>query len=154
MKYGKWLAATAGAVLLIAVIFGGRYLAGSWAPSFDKGGLRFPARPELRDVHGAALSAEELGEFVRMCGELRSTSRDIGEDRGSGFLSLHFPGVDTVEFLTIYGDRNVVFPGWWIDAKTYSMMGRRAPCFELSGELERFIREHELMTSSEKQLPR
>lgn len=135
-------------ILLISSTFVVRYFIGTWAPSTYKNGLQFPEPPELKNTKGGSLSDESVQEFVQICGKLRSTSRDIFEDRGSGSVELSYPKAADNDFLTIYPNKNVVFLGWWIDAKTYSMMDRRAPCFELSTELEHFIEEHDIMRKS------
>jgi len=44
---------------------------------------------------------------------------------------------------------NVVFLGWWIDAKTWDMMGKRAPCHVLTDELCAFMKHYRLLRRPE-----
>jgi hypothetical protein len=137
--------------LLVVATLGTRYVTGSWAPTSFDGGLTFSETPELIDSGGNRLPDEVVKQFVTICGKLRSTSRDIREDRGDGFVILRRPKARDVDVLTLYPRKSVVFHGWWIDAKTYSMLGQRAPCFELSDELKRFIEGHKLRRSDAEQ---
>ena len=140
------------AILLIAGgVLGARYLTGPWAPTSFEGGLSFSEPPKLIDSQGNELSDQVAIEFAEICGRLCSTTRSIGEDRGEGFVTLRFPTTKETDFLTIYPSMGVVFHGWWIDAKTYQMMGRRAPCFELSDELVRFIDTQNLKSTNAEQ---
>jgi hypothetical protein len=133
------IATLAGAVLAF------RYMDGSWAPSRFEGGLRFDTTPELRVPTGDRLQPDEVVEFVRICSALPSTSRDIGEDRGSGFVRIHQQVAGSDEFLTVYSHKNVVFRGWWTDVMTYSMMNQRAPCYVLTPQLKRFLEKKKLL---------
>lgn len=145
MKRSSILLLTLASIAAIAgAVYGVRYVVGSWAPRIFEGGLRFAEAPELRVPSGEVLPADDVKEFVRICAALQSTSRDIGEDRGTGFIRIHYPRARTHDFLTVYAHKNVVFPGWWIDAKTFSMMDQRAPCYELTPELNQFIQKHNL----------
>ena len=137
--------------IIVGITFGARYLAGSWAPASFEGGLRFSEAPNVIDSQGNELPDQAAKEFAEICGRLRTTTRSIGEDRGEGFVRLRFPTAKDMDYLTIYPSKGVVFYGWWIDAKTYQMMGRRAPCFELSDELIRFIDAHNLKSTNAEQ---
>lgn len=137
--------------LIVGGTLGARYLAGSWAPTSFKGGLSFPEPPKVIDSRGNESPDQVANEFVEICGRLRTTTRSIGEDRGEGFVRLRFPTTEKSDYLTIYPAKGVIFYGWWIDAKTYQMMGRRAPCFVLSDELVRFIDAHDLKSTNAEQ---
>ena len=113
----------------------------------------FAERPELVGADGQPVGEADLTRFVEICGQLRSTTRDIGEDRGAGYIQVRFPTTGEHDFLTIYPEKNVVFHGWWIDAKTYALMGRRAPCFELSDVLQEFIRSRNVVLKDEASIP-
>ena len=130
--------------LIAGLTLGVKYLAGSWAPTQFEGGLNLSQPLELLDSQGLKQSGEVVSGFIEICGRLRTTTRDIGVDRGEGFVRLRYPATGDADFLTIYPAMGVIFHGRWIDARTYSMMGRRAPCFEISGELSRFIETHKL----------
>jgi len=137
--------------LIVGVAFGARYLAGSWAPTSFQGGLGFSELPEVIDSQDNELSDQAAKEFAEICGRLRTTTRSIGEDQGDGFVRLRFPTTKETDFLTIYSAMGIIFHGRWIDAKTYQRMGRRAPCFELSDELTRFIDTHDLKSTNAEQ---
>jgi hypothetical protein len=66
-------------------------------------------------------------------------------------VRLRFPTAKNMAYLTIYPSKGVIFHGWWIDAKPYEMMDRRAPCFELSDDLIRFIHAHNLKSTNAEQ---
>jgi len=152
MKRRSILFLTLASIATVAgAVFGVRYMVGSWAPTTFEGGLRFNEVPELRVSSGEMLPPDGVKEFVRICSALHSTTRDIGEDRGSGFIRIHYPTARDHDFLTVYSDMNVVFRGWWIDAKTYSMMDQRAPCYELTPELNQFMQKHKLLTTNAEQ---
>jgi len=138
--------------IIVGITFGARYLAGTWAPTSFDGGLSFSEAPKVIDSQGNDLPDQAAREFAEICGRLRTTTRSIGEDRGEGFVMLRFPSAKDMDYLTIYPAKGVIFHGWWIDAKTYQMMGRRAPCFELSDELIRFINAHNLKSTNAEQV--
>jgi hypothetical protein len=126
-----------------------RYMEGTWALTSFEGGLNLSEPLEVIDSRGSVLPAHLTSEFAEICSRLRTTTRAIGEDRGEGFVRLRDPTTENTNFLTLYPSKGVIFHGWWIDAKTYEMMDRRAPCFELSEELERFIKAHHLKSTHE-----
>jgi hypothetical protein len=117
------------AIAVIAgIAFGARYLAGSWAPTSFVGGLSFSDTPKVFDARGNELPDQAAKEFAEICGRLRATTRNIGEDQGEGFVRLRISTAKDMDYLTIHPSKGVIFHGWWIDAKTYQMMDRRAPC--------------------------
>lgn len=141
----RWFRIGAIVTVCAALLLGIIWFFELWAPGWHEGGLALPDTTIVLDADGNPLSAAVTAEFIAICRSLPSTTRSIGEDRGSGYIAMRSGTPPASESITVYSWMNVVFAGWWIDAKTWDMMGQRAPCYVLTRELRRFIEKHRLL---------